>query len=332
MKDRVHLIIAVLLCACPGIACSHRQSAGSYEVVTPVALQTKIPAAFRFVAYGDTRFHDPTDTAASNPDVRRTLVAAIDRERPAFISISGDMVYVGDSPDWRVWDSETAVWREHKFLVYPALGNHDVKGDLAKALGDYFARFPELHNSRFYSVATENTLMLVLDSNEVELAGKQGDWFRAQLKQIPAATDFVFVVFHHPVYTSSSDEKFMGGGHSSRSTEEGLGQLLEETQKHVRARIVVFNGHVHNYERHEHGGVTYFVTGGGGAHAFPVPRKPEDPYQDPGINYHYLLGEVDHHHLTITMNKVELKNGKEIWTQPDKVTVTAPTSVPATAD
>jgi Icc-related predicted phosphoesterase len=332
MRHRFPFLVALLLFAGAEIACSHRQSAGPAEAVTSVVLQAKIPAAFRFVAYGDTRFHDPSDTAASNPAVRRALVAAIDRERPAFISVGGDIVYVGDSPDWTVWDSETAVWREHKITVYPALGNHDVKGDAAKALSNYFARFPELRDSRFYSVTLENALMLVLDSNQDELSGAQGSWLRDQLNQIPNANDFVFLVFHHPVYTSSSDEQLMGGGHSSRSTEEALGQLLEEKQKHMRARIVVFNGHVHNYERHEHGGVTYFVTGGGGAHAYPIARKATDPYQDQGINYHYLLGEVDHNHLTVTMNKVELKDGKEVWTQPDQVSITSPAFRPTTAD
>jgi hypothetical protein len=36
---------------------------------------------------------------------------------------------------------------------------------------------------------------------------------------------------------------------------------------------------VHNYERHEHGGVTYFVTGGAGAHAYPIERARDDPFQ-----------------------------------------------------
>lgn len=333
MKTRFHgLTAALLLVGCAGIACSHAQSVASSESFKAVALETKIPAAFRFVAYGDTRFHDPSDTVASNAVARRALVAAIDRERPAFISIGGDIVYVGDSPDWTVWDSETAVWREHHIPVYPVLGNHDVKGDRQKALGNYFARFPELHDSRFYSVTMENAVMLALDSNEDELSGAQGSWLRSQLAQIPKTADFVFLIFHHPVYTSSSDEKLMGGGHSSRTSEEAVGQLLEEKQRQIRARIVVLNGHVHNYERHEHGGVTYFVTGGGGAHAYPIPRKPDDPYQDQGINYHYLLGQVDHNHVTITMNKLELKDGREVWTQPDKVSIAAPSAVPAAAD
>ena len=121
----------------------------------------------------------------------------------------------------------------------------------------------------------------------------------------------------------------MGGGHSSRGSEEALGGFLEEQQKHLRPRIVVFNGHVHNYERHEHGGITYFVTGGGGAHAYAITRKPTDPYQDTGVNYNYLLGQVDHNHVTITMNKLDFKDGKEVWTRPDKVSIAAPAAAPA---
>jgi len=335
MKNQLRRIIPVLgLLACTAIACSCRgQTTPASEPVKAAALETKIPATFTFVAYGDTRFHDPSDTVASNPAVRRALVAAIDRERPSFISIGGDIVYVGeDAGDWNVWDTETAIWREHKIAVYPVLGNHDVKGNLQKALGNYFARFPEVRESRFYSVRTKNTLMLVLDSNQDELSGAQGEWMHEELDKIPSTVDFVFLVFHHPVYTSSSDEKTMGGGHSSRPAEEGLGRLLEEKQRQIRARFVVFNGHVHNYERHEHGGITYFVTGGGGAHAYPITRKADDPYRDNGINYHYLLVQVDHNHLAVTMNKLELKDGKEVWTKPDQTSIAAPAALPAAAD
>jgi len=298
-----------------------------------IELELKVPAVFRFVAFGDTRFHDPSDTQPASPGIRRALVAAIDKEHPAFISIGGDIVYNGyDSDDWKVFDSETAVWREHEIPIYPALGNHDLHGDVQRALGNYFARFPELQDSRFYSVRIGNALMLVLDSSLEEISGTQGDWLKSQLDHLPSSVDFVFFVFHHPPYTSSSDEKAFGGGHSSLPSERALAKFLEERQQHARARFVVFNGHVHNYERREHGGVTYFVTGGGGAHPYPITRKPDDLYKDGGANYHYLLGQVDHNRLTITMHKIEIKGGKEIWSEPDSVTMTAPVAMPAAAD
>jgi hypothetical protein len=45
--------------------------------------------------------------------------------------------------------------------------------------------------------------------------------------------------------------------------------FLEEQQKRLAARIVVIAGHVHNSERQEYGGITYLVTGGGGAQPTP---------------------------------------------------------------
>jgi hypothetical protein len=92
---------------------------------------------------------------------------------------------------------------------------------------------------------------------------------------------------------------------------------------------VVFSGHVHNYERHEHGGVTYFVSGGGAAHAYPIERAPDDPFQSKEINYHYLLGAVDHRQLKVTMNRLQLNDGKATWTQPDSVTISAPAATAA---
>jgi predicted phosphodiesterase len=146
------------------------------------------------------------------------------------------------------------------------------------------------------------------------------------LETLPGDVDFVFIVLHHPPYTSSSDAKKFGGGHSSRSTEQALAQALETRQRNLRARIVVFSGHVHNYERHEHGGITYFVSGGAGAHAYPIERAATDPFQSKDINYHYLLFEVDHDHLKATMNRLDLGTGKAIWTQPDSVDISAPAS------
>jgi acid phosphatase type 7 len=298
-----------------------------------VALELKLPATFRFVAFGDTRFHDPADTEPANPAIRHALVAAIDKENPAFISIGGDIVYTGENPkDWQVWDTETAIWREHKISVYPVIGNHDLKGNLQTALANYFARFPELQQSRFYSVNLGNSIMLVLDSALDEISGPQGEWLKGQLDHLPSTVDFVFLIFHHPPYTSSSDEKVFGGGHSARTSEQALAKVLEDRQQRIRARFVVFNGHVHNYERHEHGGITYFVTGGGGAHAYPIVRKADDLYKDAGVNYHYLLVQVDHNRATVIMNKVELKEGKEVWSQPDSVTIVAPVALPLAAD
>ena len=298
----------------------------------PVDLKLKVDVPFRFVAYGDTRFHDPKDTDAANPAVRVALVQAIAAVNPAFVCFTGDIVYNGyDANDWKVWDAETSIWRDKKIPVYPALGNHDLHGDQKIALANYFQRFPDLKNSRYYSMRAANTLILVLDSSLDESSGAQGQWLASKLDNLPANVDFVFLMFHHPPYTSSSDAKKYGGGHSARSTEQQLAKILEERQTKAHARFVVFSGHVHNYERHEHGGVTYFVSGGGAAHAYPIERAPEDPFQSKQINYHYLLVEVDHGQLKVTMNRLELNDGTTAWTRPDSVTITSATAASASA-
>jgi Icc-related predicted phosphoesterase len=297
----------------------------------PVELQPQITLPFRFVAYGDTRFTDLKNTDASNPVVRQTLVQAIADAKPAFISIGGDIAYRGDDVnDWKTWDKETAVWREDKIPVYPALGNHDLYGDQKIALANYFQRFPDLRSNRYYSVRAANTLLFMLDSSLDETSGDQGQWLAHELDHLPSDVDFVCLVLHHPPYTDSSDQLF-GGGHSARPAEQALARMLQGRQAHTRARFVVIAGHVHNYERYEHGGVTYFVSGGGGAHPYLVPRKAGDPLLGKAVNYHYLLVEVDRGKMKITMERLEMAEGKPVWTTPDSVEIAAPAAMPAKA-
>jgi Icc-related predicted phosphoesterase len=304
------------------------RSAGSKDQEGAIALEQKVSMPFRFAAFGDTRFHDPGDTQIANAAVRQAIVRAIAKERPGFISIGGDIVYNGDQvSDWGIWDSETRVWQNENIPVYPAIGNHDLHGNESVALKNYFARFPQLKQHRYYSVRIVNCLMLVLDSALDETSGSQGDWLRQQLNNLPGSVQFVLLVMHHPPITSSSDEE-KHGGHSIRTSEQIFGAMLEKQQQQTRARFIVFAGHVHNYERFEHGGVTYFVTGGGGAHAYAVERKPQDLFQSTEINYHYLLAEVTQSSLKVTMHRLELKDGREVWTEPDSVTIQAASKYP----
>jgi Icc-related predicted phosphoesterase len=318
----------VILFACVGCSGSHSNATSQNE---PVELQIQMTTPFHFVAYGDSRFHDPKDADAANPAARQALVQAIAQTDPAFISFGGDIVYNGyDKEDWKVWDSETAVWREKKIPVYPALGNHEFHGDEKVALANYFERFPDLKSSRYYSVRAANTLLLVLDSSLDEISGPQGKWLTQKLDQLPGDVDFVFIVLHHPPYTSSSEMKMFGGGHSARTQEKELARMLEARQQNQRARFVVFSGHVHNYERHEHGGITYFVTGGAGAHPYPIDRAKDDPFQSKEVNYHYLMVDVDRGRVKITMHRLDLTSGKAVWTEPDSVTIAVPEAKAAT--
>lgn len=323
-------IAVVLLIAVAAVAILARDAPAPTQ---PLELQQAIAVPFRFVALGDTRFTDSTDPEVANGAVRRAIVQAVAEQKPAFISFGGDIVYRGDhAGDWGVWDSETSAWRDEKIPVYPALGNHDLHGNQKTALSNYFQRFPALQEHRYYSVRFANCLMLSLDSVADEMKGPQGEWLHQTLNNVPADVAFVIIVLHHPPYTSSSDHGMFGDGHSARTAEQALAKLLEEKQTTSRARFVVFGGHVHNYERHQHGGVIYFVTGGGGAHAYPVARTPNDLFQSTTINYHYLLAEVSKYSMKVTMYRIEMVDGKAAWTTPDSVTITLPASAAGSTD
>jgi len=271
---------------------------------------------FTFVGYGDIRFTDPADTQHSNAIMRTAEIARIAEEKPAFVIISGDLVLSGGSrQDWKVFDEETAPLRRAGIEVLPTLGNHDVSGD--EAAKNYFQRFPQLKGRRWYSVRVANLMMFMLDSTSADGAGSpQQQWLEQGLQALPPGVDFVLVALHHPPLTQS-DDMMPGGGHSLRPQEKQLASLLEQHQQSMRARIIVLAGHVHNYERYERGGVTYVVSGGGGATPYMIQRSESDFYHDPGPTYHICNLTVDHGELRFQMLKLTLDGAQPQWTVRD---------------
>src|SRR5260370_7798407 len=65
----------------------------------PVEIDSGLRPSFRFVAYGDTRFTDPTNTTAANPEVRQQLGRAIADVRPDFITFGGATAFARHTPN-----------------------------------------------------------------------------------------------------------------------------------------------------------------------------------------------------------------------------------------
>lgn len=260
---------------------------------------------FTFAVDGDLRTTNPASTGPSDPVKRQAILRELTKLRPDFVVINGDLVYNGfNKQDWSEFDKETAPLRDEGVRVFPALGNHDIRGG-EDALHNYFSRFPELKGHRWYSVRYGNTLLLAMDSDSGDAPGTpQGQWLASQLDHVPSDVDFIFLSMHHPPYTKSS-EHFMGGGHSARPEEQQLAHFLEQKAPGMKQKIVVLAGHVHNYERYEHSGVTYIVSGGGGAAPYAINRSPGDFYDQPGPTYHYCTVKVDHGKLHFEMHKLE---------------------------
>ena len=137
-----------------------------------------------FIAYGDMRFTDPSETNASNPIARRALIAKIAAERPAAVFINGDLPWHGVAADYEVYREETAQWREQHLRIYPALGNHEFAACSEPACLDrWWSDFPELRGRRWYSVAVGSKVLAVaLDSDASLLAGsEQRLWLEGEL-------------------------------------------------------------------------------------------------------------------------------------------------------
>ena len=97
------LLLGIAAATLFSLTCCTKKSSAQ---TSPPELRVDVKTPFRFVAYGDTRFHDPKDTEAANPKVRLALVQAIADVNPSFVCFTGDIVYNGfDADDWKVWDS-----------------------------------------------------------------------------------------------------------------------------------------------------------------------------------------------------------------------------------
>ncbi len=292
------------------VSASNSQPSEATTVVQP-----KNPAALDFIAYGDIRFTDPHDKRHTNPRARRALVQRIAKEGPELVAVTGDIVLTGDhASDWQVYARETKPLRDAGIRLFPVLGNHDVRDTPQTALPYFFKNFPETQGRRWYSVQAGPVYFIMLDSQSDESdSSEQGQWLKSQLDSLPSQTDFVVLVFHHPCYTHSTEGVMGLMGHSARPQEQGLAAMLEGRARQMKARILVVNGHVHNYERYENGGVMYIVSGGGAATPVTVKRFPHDFYREGGPTYHYLKFHVADHHLTAEMVKYEDVNGGPVW-------------------
>lgn len=279
------------------------------------------PLPFKFVAYGDMRMTETSNHHDSDPDRRKFLIGAIAQQQPKFVLISGDLVLSGSNPgDWAEYDKEMKPITDAGAMIYPALGNHDVHGDLTTALSNYFQRFSHLQQSRYYTVKAGNVLVITLDSEEDDPKSAQRVWLEGVLKnQVPRDVEFVVFCLHHPPYTHFT---MMMVGHESRHQEKDLAAYLEKKQKGSRAKFLVIAGHNHNYERYEHNGVMYIVSGGGGATPYMPHRTPTDFYQGIGPTYHYCLVTMERGKLNFEMYKLTETLGKFGWEKADNFALT----------
>lgn len=195
-----------------------------------------------------------------NDPERARVVAEIARERPAFVAMTGDLVFGGASASqWAAFDQLAAPIREAGIPVVAALGNHEYWGG-RDGEAHFFARFPHLDRALWYTRAWGPIRLVVLNSNEGDLSTREWiqeqRWFARTLAALDEDRDVrgVLVLAHHPPFTNSTvtgDE---------RHVQEAFLPAFFASKK----ALALMCGHVHSYERFERRGKTLVVSGGGG--------------------------------------------------------------------
>ncbi len=266
----------------------------------------QLPNPQTFIAYGDVRFTDPVNTTVSNPRIRLWLAQQIAKAKPGALIVNGDIPLAGSTlNDYAVFSAETKSWRDAHLHVYPTLGNHELVGPPKQALENWWGAFPEIRNRRWYSVQLGSRVyVLALDSGSSLLPGSiQAVWIQKQIEKLPSSIDFVIVAIHHPPVADV--QTHIAVDHNPRPNEIALRDYLSKAALTSHARFLVSAGHIHNYERSEYQGVTYLVSGGGGAAPYFVERTPQDLYKSVLFpNYHFVKLSLERDRLRGTMYRV----------------------------
>ncbi len=251
-------------------------------------------AGFYFTVIGDSG-----SGASFQKDIAKQLVRQYEATPFPFILHLGDIIYPNGE-----WDKLGASRYKNIYAplfqqgvkMRPVLGNHDVRYGYKQGTLEYY-QMP----NRYYTFSYQNVDFFAIDTNIMNQT--QRNWLDKVLRESKAQWKIVYA--HHPVYSS-------GAHRSSHSQIRHLAPIL--AKHHVDFYLA---GHDHNYERFRPIlGVTYVVSGGGGAYLRDFIRKPENNSFIRLKKHHFLHFYVNG--KTIRLQAID-KNGQimdsETYTQ-----------------
>jgi len=225
------------------------------------------------------------------------------RSPAEFVLLPGDIVY-GRGEEERYNARFFAPYRASlpRMTFWPALGNHDIgtrNGGPALSVFSVPANGPRgVQPERNYSFDYGNVHVAAFDSNAPTEVLREtiGPWLQRDLEQSRRTWKIVFM--HHPPFSS--------GQHGETPK---IRDVMVPFIARARADLV-FSGHDHAYERTKpRDGVTYIVSGNGGARLYP--RRSHHDYTAVFYNQRHglTLVTVDGHSLSLRHVNVE---GQEI--------------------
>jgi acid phosphatase type 7 len=257
----------------------------------------------RFVAIGD------SGTASqAQYDIAAEMAAA----EPDAVLHTGDVVYRRGA----LCHYGTKYFAPYRDLIanvpmYPAIGNHDLMARGGEAYFDTFV-LPEDNASgteEYYAFDYGPVQVISISSefyedDEEEAIAEQRAWLEAELQS--SELPWTIVLLHRSPYSST-------GGKDSSDVRDDLTPIFAE-----HGVDLVLSGHAHSYERTVPiDGVTYIITGGGGAGLRDV-----DPSETTAVAvkaHHFVQIDASPEALSITaidkesqvIDQAELTRGQE---------------------
>lgn len=254
------------------------------------------PDSYRLLVVGDVR---------TQPKVWGQVSQRMFENESAALFTIGTGDYPSDGRQYKRWINEFFT-PARSFLgrmpMWPAIGNHEATrrhDDVTNIESShYFSLFELPGNERWYRVDYDLITLLVLDTNSRMTPGMpQYDWLRSQLRS--ARNRYTLVALHHQPLTSGPHGALKADGTPKEwPLDEGRRFLVPLFEMyHVD---LVLGGHDHLYERSAKDGITYMVTGGGGAPLYKIDSVP-NPYQQVAIStHHYMALDIDAEAIALT--------------------------------
>ena len=236
---------------------------------------------FAFAAIGDFGFRNENEDRVA----RAIRGWALEHDPDALVT-AGDNIYPNGAPKYfdDAWYEPYGWVEEQDLRVVASLGNHDVLLDDGEAVMDLF-NMP----ARWFKTNLGHADLFVLDSMNAD-DPEQKRWLENALRESRAA--WQIVIFHHPAYSCSI--------HGSSP------QVLENFVPPMESGGVdlVINGHDHNYQRFATvRGLTYVVSGGGGANLYDISSCETQPAPELEASndktHHFLAVRGDEDHLVV---------------------------------
>ncbi len=229
--------------------------------VLPSAVYTFKTAVNDSTAY---TFGFVSDTQ-NNPPVWGAIAQYLFNERPNFVLHGGDIVGNGDNKkEWLDEFLKPGHVLMSRIPMYAAIGNHENNHE------HYYQYMANPAPEDYYTFRYGSAQIFIIDDNK-DLAPGSGQraWLERELSASKAR--WKFAVHHHPPYNSDEDDYGNAWRGASTYGDTDVRTLVPLYEKF--GVDIVFNGHIHDYERTfpiladrtvEKGGVVYVTAGGGG--------------------------------------------------------------------